>query len=85
LRFLFGILKGLNNDTPTRWEVRYCLNLIDKYEDHVPLTSRIVRMMEEYAAGYDVENLRDIHLVPYERVRQCLIKGCRISYELEKK
>ena len=81
-RFLFGILKGLNHDIPTRWEVRYCLNLIAKYNDHIPLTNRILRMMEEYAAGFNVEDLRDIHLVPYDRVRQCLIKGCTVSHEL---
>lgn len=83
IHLFFNFLRRFNNYDPTRWEVRYCVKIIKSYNDYIPLTTRIQRMMEEYAAGYELEEIAQIHSIPRERVRQCLMKGCRVAYGLK--
>jgi hypothetical protein len=71
----------INNDYPTEIEVRYCLKLIGCKED-VGLSTRIMSMMWGYVNGLPLETIQKTHGCTFERVRQCLIKGCKIAYEL---
>ena len=81
MRIFFAILRKLNNDIPTRWEVRTCLMKINGRTD-LGLSDRIIRMMWGYVNGFELEHIRDLHGVTYERVRQCLIRGCVVAYDL---
>jgi hypothetical protein len=81
VKFLFSILRGLNDGWPTQMEVRYCLKLVGDRTD-VGLSDRIMRMMWAYVNGIEVPVIRDLHGVTYERVRQCLLKGCRVAHDI---
>lgn len=80
MRIFFAILRKLNNDIPTRWEVRTCLMTINGRTD-LGLSDRIMDMMWIYVNGRELEHIRDFHGVSYERVRQCLMRGCKIAYD----
>lgn len=81
MRIFFLILRKINYDIPTELEVRYCLKLIGGRTD-IGLSDRIIRMMWGYVNGIEFEHMQKLHGCTWERIRQCLIKGCKIAYSL---
>lgn len=85
MKFLFKLLRKFNDGIPTRMEVRRSLKFIYHHVGIIytsGLSDRILNMMNDYIAGDDLSKVGKSHGVTRERVRQCLIKGCRVSYDI---
>jgi len=76
-RALLWLLGKTNTGEPGRLEVGLAWNCYMDGDNY--LTERIENMMIDYIDGWDFEEIAQRNKCTRERVRQCILKGIKVS------